>query len=293
MEEEVYLFDMEEVTDWNSWSRDSNLGMSTFQGENPREGASIDFWLAEAGTVSITISDSRGQMVREMKDLSAHAGVNRVYWNLQYEGADPVAGSRGGGGRFGPSGPPAAPGSYSATLSAAGQELTEAFTLRGDPAGQTTQAEYEARTAYALRARDVENRLNGMINSLETMGQQVDGLRVALEGKELANRMEIDRLTGEVVEQIEQLANELRRPPPRMGYRQWPRLSEQLSFALRGVRGAQAEPTEGQLQVLGEVTEAIELRAMELQGLIDGPVAALNRLLEGQPAISVGWSRIR
>jgi hypothetical protein len=110
-----------------------------------------------------------------------------------------------------------------------------------------------------------------------------------MKGKDVANAEEITQLVEEVAEQIEKLDNELRRPPPSMGYRQWPRLSEQLSFALRGITGAQAQPTEGQLQVMGEVAEAIEMRAGDLQALIDGPVADLNRLMSNQPAILSGW----
>jgi hypothetical protein len=44
------------------------------------------------------------------------------------------------------------------------------------------------------------------------------------------------------------------------------------------------------MQVLDEIEEALEARTVDLQRLIDGPVAALNRLLEGQPAIWIGWS---
>ena len=76
-----------------------------------------------------------------------------------------------------------------------------------------------------------------------------------------------------------------------MGYRQYPRLSEQLSFVVRGISGAQARPTEGQMLVLNEVGAAIEEAAGDLQALIAGAVADLNRMVEGQPAIRSGWSR--
>ena len=73
-----------------------------------------------------------------------------------------------------------------------------------------------------------------------------------------------------------------------MGYRIYPRLSEQLSFAARGITQAQARPTEGQLQVLMEVEEEIRQRERALQAIIDGPVASLNRLLQGRGRILVG-----
>jgi hypothetical protein len=73
-----------------------------------------------------------------------------------------------------------------------------------------------------------------------------------------------------------------------MGYRQYPRLSEQLSFVSRGITQAQARPTEGQLQVLDEVAAAIRQEEGTLQAIIQGPIAELNRLLEGQDRILVG-----
>jgi len=171
-----------------------------------------------------------------------------------------------------------------------GQEVSGEFRVRGDPAVEISQADYETRTEAALRGRDLESRLNGMIGALVTMKSQIQSLQNDLRGKDMDNASEVRTEATRALEAVEALENELRRPPPRMGYRQWPRLSEQLSFVTRGITQAQARPTEGQMQVLGEIEEALEARAVDLQGLIDGPVAALNRLLAGQPAISSGWS---
>ncbi len=106
MQQEVHLFDIRDATDWESWNRDSNLGRSTFQGENPQEGAYIDFYLADApsrgsGGVTIRITDAQGQLVRELPNVRATAGVNRTIWNLTWSGAEPVPGPDGGGRRAG------------------------------------------------------------------------------------------------------------------------------------------------------------------------------------------------
>jgi len=292
----VHLFEIHEATDWESWNRDSNLGRSTFEGENPREGAYIDFWLSEeaAGrdglSVTLRITDAGGGLVREMTGVRAVAGVNRAIWDLAYAGPEPVPGESRGGGRFGSSGPPAAPGTYTATLLKDGQEISREFRVRGDPAVEISQADYEARTEAALRGREIQSRLNGMVGALVAMKSQIQNLQNDLRGKDVGNASEVRSEATRALEAIEALENELRRPPPRMGYRQWPRLSEQLSFVTRGITQAQARPTDGQIQVLEEIEEAMEARAVDLQGLIDGPVAALNRLLAGQPAISSGWS---
>jgi photosystem II stability/assembly factor-like uncharacterized protein len=296
MEAPVHLFDIHEATDWESWNRDSNLGRSTFEGENPQEGVYIDFWLSremagEGGVgVTVRITEPGGGLVRELSSIRGEAGVNRAVWNFTYEGAEPIPGEERGGGRFGSSGPPAPPGTYVATLVIGDQELSKEFRFRGDPAVTISQDEYRARTDAALRGREVESRLNGMIGALVTMRSQIEALMEALNGKDLADAARIRDQGSVAVQAIDELENQLRRPPPRMGYRQWPRLAEQLSFVTRGIAQAQARPTEGQLQVLGEIEEALEARAADLRLLIDGPVAALNRLLEGQPAVWSGWS---
>jgi hypothetical protein len=295
MEEPVHLFDIRDATDWESWNRDSNLGRSTFEGENPPDGAYIDYWLSEdvAGEgvdVRIRVNDQGGELVREIEGPSSEPGVNRAIWDFTYAGATPVPGGEGGGRRFGSSGPPAAPGTYRATLTVGDREVTKEFRFRGDPAVSISQDDYRARTDAALRGREMESRINGMIAALVTMRTQIRDLLGAMEGKDLDDATRIREQANAAIQSIDDLENQLRRPPPRMGYRQWPRLSEQLSFVTRGIAQAQARPTEGQIQVMDEIQEALEARAADLRDLIDGPVAALNRLLEGQPAVWSGWS---
>ena len=287
MAQDVHLFDIRDATDWESWNRDSNLGQSTFQGENPREGAYINFFLSESaaeGEANLTITDSDGRSVRDLGRFATSPGINRVVWNLTYDPAEPVSG-RGAGG-FGGSGPPVAPGTYTATLDVAGQTLSGTFQVRGDPAVESSQADYEARTSAALRSREIQSGLNRMIRQVVDLRGQVEALKEAIRGKDLSDR--VMPLADTAADTLEAFENTLRRPPPRMGYRQYPRLSEQLSFAVRGITGAQARPTDGQIQVVGEVAAAIEEARGTLQDILDGPIAALNRALEGQARILIG-----
>ena len=78
-----------------------------------------------------------------------------------------------------------------------------------------------------------------------------------------------------------------------MNYRDWPRLIEQLRFVVRGMQGPQARPTEGQLEVLGDVEVAAAQRAQELSDIVDGVIAELNRLLEDAPKIITDWQQRR
>jgi hypothetical protein len=299
MGEPLHLFPIREATDWEEWDRDSSLGQSTFLGENPEEGAYVNVWVGPGamagsgtdGTATLRITDGRGRAVRTMEDLEIHPGVNRIVWDMTWDEAEPIPGVESRESRwYGSSGPPAAPGTYTATLLLGEGEVSGDFRVRGDPEVEASPSDYQARTEAALRARELETRVNRMIGALAAIERQVEALTETLEGKEVTQREEILRRAREVREEADALENELRRPPPRMGYRQWPRLSEQLSFVNRGITGAQARPTEGQLQVLSELEEAAESREAELRGLLEGPVAELNRMLKELPGIVVGWS---
>jgi hypothetical protein len=169
-----------------------------------------------------------------------------------------------------------------------GQEMTKAFRVRGDPEVESTQADYRARTETALRARDIQSGLNRMIGTVMDLQGQLEALGESIRGKGLDNQEEIRTQIDAADEALAELDNVLRRPPPRMGYRQYPRLSEQLSFVSRGITQAQARPTDGQLQVLDEVEAAIRQEEGTLEAIIQGPIADLNRLLEGQDRILVG-----
>ena len=319
---DVHLFDIRTATDWSRWSKGSNTGQSVFLGENPESGAYINYFLAndpgsvivdgassengsgpdaqeapsqaraEATQVTIRITSADGELVREFRH-QGEKGVNRAVWNLSWEGAERIEGSGGGGGFFfgGGGGPPASPGTYTATLVVGDQELSKDFELRGDPNVQASQADYEARLAAALEARDLESRINNMVNTLIDLDEQVEGLLSSIGGKGLANESAIRSKAGEAQQQIDDLENELRRPLPRMGYRQWPRLAEQISRLARSMNSAQARPTDGQLEVLGEIEVQAEQRANELTTLINTTIVELNELLGDAPKIMSEWRR--
>ena len=295
VEQDLHVFQARTATEWEQWRRGSNIGQSTFMGENPPQGAYINYFLSENladETVSVRITDASGTLVQEFQDRNAGAGVNRAIWNLTWEGADPIPGQGGGGGGFfffGPQGPRAVPGTYTATVSAGGQEGSTTFQLRGDPNVAASQADYEARFAAAMRAKDLENQLNQMVGTIIDLNGQVDGLLESIDGKGLTNEGQIKETAGSAKDQLDTLENELRRPPPRMGYRQWPRLIEQLRTVARSAGSVQARPTEGQVEVLTEVERQAAIRAQELSDIVDGVIADLNRLLDDAPKILTDW----
>ena len=301
---EAHLFDIRTATEWESWSRGSNVGQSVFMGENPQPGAWINFYLsesaaaaAERGGATVRITDARGSLVREIRQRGTHAGINRAVWNLQWEGAQPIPGQpAGGGGRGGffrgPSGPPAVPGTYTATLAVAGHEMAKDFTLRGDPNVAASQAVYTERFTVAMRARELETQLNQMIGTISDLGGQVGALLASIDGKGLNNEAAVKATAGEAQTALSTLDAEVHRPDGSMNYRDWPRLVEQLRTVARQMQQPQARPTVGQLEVLTEVEAGAAQRAQELSEIVNGVIADLNDLLEDAPKIITNWRRV-
>jgi hypothetical protein len=259
----------------------------------------VNYWLsgdaAESldGAVTVRITDSGGALVKEFTDDDAGPGFNRAVWDLRWAGAEPIPGEEGGGGFFfGNSGPPAVPGTYTATLVVDGEERSTSFELRGDPNVNATQADYVARYEAAVRARDLQTRMNRMVGAMGEVNTQIDGLLEAVEGKDMANEDRIRETAELAKEALTTLEAEVRRPEGSMNYRDWPRLAEQLRFVVRGIEGAQARPTDGQLEVLTEVETAAAERAEELDAIMSGLVGDLNSLLEDAPRIMTDWRRV-
>ena len=320
LQKDVHLFTMRRATDWEMWSRGSNLGQSTYRGQNPEPGAYIHYYLSDAaaarvrgatastddgdngngsgagrrarngGGVTIRITDPNGELVREFPDTAAAAGINRANWDLRWTGPrNAPSEPQGFGG--GPRGPTAVPGTYTATITAGDQELSTDFEVRGDPGVKATTEDYAARFTAAKRAVELESRLNEIVGAISDLNEQVDGMLASIEGKSLPDSATIREQAKNAKDRLATLLNELQRPPDGMNYRDWPRLVEQLRFVSRGLMGAQARPTQGQLEVITQVEQETEQRANELGEIIDTGIAELNRLLEGQPKILTNWQR--
>jgi hypothetical protein len=299
LDDDVHLFDVRTATDWEMWGRTSNLGQSFFVGENPEGGAWIHYHLSDAAAdaldepVRVRITDASGALVREFTDDDAGPGINRAVWDLHWAGPEPVPGEAPPSGWWGRmQGPPAVPGTYTATLVVNGSEYSTDVEVRADPNVSATLADLEARHATAMRARELQSRLNAMVGTMQDVQSQLGALGEAMEGKEIANAARIRELSVRAETQLTELKDEVERPDGSMSYRDWPRLVEQLRFVVRGIQGAQARPTEGQLEVLEKIETDTAQRADELQAILDGVIAELNELLEDTPKIMVDRGRL-
>jgi len=191
----AHLFTIEPATQIRRAGGAAHAGDVHYQGENPPNGAILDYWLADAaaeGTVSIAIEEESGARVATVDGTTAQ-GMNRVVWDMRHQ----VAAGRG---------PLVVPGTYTARLQAAGVESAQRFPVREDPridAPADVRAAWtaallelaEARARVASEGSRIEEALEGIAE--DDVGPRAAKLRdLRREFGELASRFA--RLTGAV-----------------------------------------------------------------------------------------------
>jgi hypothetical protein len=154
-------------------------------------------------------------------------------------------------------------------------------------------ADHTARFEAARRAAALQSQVAAMIEAMSDLDSQIEGTLDAIDGKSLPNEAAIRQTAGEATQRLGALSDQTNRPPDGMNYRDWPRIAEQLGFVARGINGAQARPTQGQLEVLELVEQVTQERAAELDDIIQTVIGELNRLLDDQPKVLTSWRRTR
>ncbi|MEP6591714.1 MAG: glycoside hydrolase [Gemmatimonadota bacterium] len=169
---------------WNM-NTDTPLPPDEPAGENPPDGAIVDYWLnsAAAAPVTLEILDGRGRVVRRyassdtaltMGDqgntpgywirptaiLSAAPGLHRFVWDEHYAPAAgtasfsyPIAATPHNTAPQ-PTGPWAAPGRYTVRLTVAGASMSQPLTIKLDPRVRTSPLALRQQTELSLQMYD-------------------------------------------------------------------------------------------------------------------------------------------
>jgi hypothetical protein len=175
--EAAHLYSIRPANIWQYWEDYSYRGQDFFTGENPPDGAIIDYSQSkDVSDVQITITNAAGRVVRTLSGPGGAGVVHRVLWNLRHEpppsgGAlTPAAGGEEGGGGPAkampvlprpatPEGPWVSPGTYTVTLHAGDARATRAVEVRGDPGKPAiTLAQYKEREVFLLDVANLQRK---------------------------------------------------------------------------------------------------------------------------------------
>ncbi len=289
---DVYLFEARPAIRWQTGNRDASFGQRAYRAQNPSNGAYIHYYLAEKPErpVAFTITDGAGNTVRTMRSRDAEAGVNRSVWNLRADGPDPISGQEGGGGGFrggfGGGGPYVVPGNYTVTMRAAGRELTTTVTVRADPRIDIPQQHYIAQWDAAVDLRGLTSHVHMMIGASNDLETQITNLMNTLDDSNGDQDALKARCTA-ALDEIEAFKDWLTYPPPRMGYRQRPRLREELRSLMGSITSMASRPTEAEMLRLGELQVETSEAVATFNRMLDTTVRDLNDNAGQYPRIMI------
>lgn len=184
---------------------------ATQLGDDPAHGALVDFALASAPAagahVAVRVYDG-AQLIRTIAVTHAHAGVNRVVWDLRYSGIKPVKKSdpwrRGG---F--AGPRAVPGRYRIVVADGPSVATGSVTVAEDPRSHASLAALRAQFAFVMAIHNDLARLNDTIVALRALHTPAaDALLAEIYQPQATEGEDTLRYPIHVYEQLSSLASE-------------------------------------------------------------------------------------
>jgi photosystem II stability/assembly factor-like uncharacterized protein len=304
MKSDAFLFDVAPAVRWTVWNKDANLGQKVYRAANPPQGAVFDYYLNadQKDDVAITIADKAGKTVRTLRGLPKSAGVSRTTWDLRYDGPRQGGGGRGRRGgdadeeQFafvaGAGGPYVLPGEYTVTLAAGGRQLKRTMTVEMDPRTQVPITDLTSQLETGIILRDLTDRLattidrtNDVINQLT---QLVDRVKPGGPDAAASNARAASELASTIIEQLKTLRDEqMVRPVQGLGYRQYPRLREEVQSVYAMVTRPPNRPTDGQALRTKELLEETDTIVTVLNGILTNQVGRLNQMLANTPRISV------
>ncbi|HEX8906756.1 MAG TPA: hypothetical protein VF771_18035, partial [Longimicrobiaceae bacterium] len=191
---------------WNTWT-DTPLPPDEPMGQNPPDGAVIDYWLGRASSqpVTLEIVDGAGKVVRRYTStdsvppvrtegnvpwywvrppqrLSGEAGMHRFVWDLHHEPPAvlereyPISATPHDTPKE-PRGPWALPGAYTVRLTVDGRAYTQPLVVRMDPRVRTLTPALAQQLATAQRIADGLRRDYEALSQLRGVRTQLGALK--------------------------------------------------------------------------------------------------------------------
>jgi photosystem II stability/assembly factor-like uncharacterized protein len=283
-------------------------------GENPPDGAIIDYFLAKpaSGPVTLEILDSQGKLVRRYastdkpeatmpelekqliplywirmpKILSAAAGMHRWVWDLRYPAPlanhyqYPIAAVPHDTPRV-PLGPLAMPGHYTVQLVADGQTFTAPLIVKMDPRVSTPLAGLEQQFQFETRLASMMTSTTQALREARSLRDQLEKLSAKTSGS-----------TSDAVKELEKkVAALLQAPANSQGRGETKPTLTRVSGTIGNLYGAvgQADrtPTEAQANAIQETESEFSALIKQWGMLKSSDLPALNQQLHaaGLPEI--------
>lgn len=261
-------------------------GSKPFSGPNPPYGAAITYYLKEKGPVKIEILDSAGKVIRDLGRISQEPGLDRVIWDLRYEGPhvrrppDPEQDAEGGGFRFRAMGPQVLPGKYTVRLTAGGQTLTRELEVRVDPTVGAVDGELRTQLDVNMKLRDMTSSVNDALRAIDTWKGELDQAERSVKTLDPQAPKVLTGLISERKQQLSSMELKLARPDNIPGYSMGPRLVDRLGQLLGLIDRVLAAPTPYQVEHFNELKAEFLKDIGDVNSFIEHQIPEINDMLK-------------
>ncbi len=281
----LHVFPVREAVLWNMFWRIENLGDRTYKAKNPEFGAYINFSINQdtSDPVVVEIKDSKGNIVTTLEHKEAKKGVNRLVWDLGYDGAKELKNKIEEGFSYGTLRPKVPPGNYVATINAMNQTAKTNITVSADPRINMSLANYTKKAAALLTLRDLLSETHEFIDKVSDVSHQIATLLEKYQTHDLGDHTSLEKLHKNITTFKDE---HMMRPPPSMNYRQRPRLREEIRSLMRAIDNTTNPPTQPQQERI--ISLDAELRQHEQMWKdIEMEIQKINTSNESIPPIII------
>ena len=203
----------------------------------------------------------------------------------------------------GPVAPTVLPGTYTASITVDGKQYAKPVQVEIDPRVEITQAQLVAQHDAAETMRDLTSRVNHIVATANDVLDQLTVLQTQLRSTGSRSATDVTGSTavasnasspgsatlseiGTAVSELKQFRDStLARPLTGLGYRQYPRLREEITTVSGMVARPISAPTAGELLRMGELKVETDQAQARLDAIIRNRVVKINQLLSGAPHI--------
>jgi photosystem II stability/assembly factor-like uncharacterized protein len=193
----------------------------------------------------------------------------------------------------GPQAPSVLPGTYTVALSVGGKEYKKTVQVEMDPRSDMTPAQVIAQHDAAIQLRDLTLRVNQVVAGTDDMVRQLTALQEQLRRSPRDAAGSPDSSQRRVLADVDSALRDLRhlrdsvlaRPLAGLGYRQYPRLREEVQTVSGMVWRPLMPPTAGEMLRLAELKTETDAAQARLDAIIASRVAKINQALAGTPHV--------
>lgn len=289
----AYLFGMRPALRFDGGGRGGGgvgqAGNKPFAGPNPAYGAPITYYLKARGPAKIEILDG-GKVIRDLGPIPQDAGLNRVTWDLRYQGPHTrrAAGDDTGGGfRFPAVGPLVLPGKYTVRLTAGGQTLTRELEVRLDPTLGVKESDLRTQLDVTTRLRDMTSSVNDALRSIDVWKAELDQAEKSVRALDPQAPKVLIGLLDERKQQVSSMELRLARPSDIPGYSMAPRLVDRLGQLLNGISQVLQAPTQYQVEYYNELKSEFLKDMTDVNAFAEKQIPEINDLLKKSNAGSL------